>query len=54
MKPVIQNLRAQGIITVNYLDNVLILGSTETECRENVHTALQLLQSLGFLINLTS
>nr|CAI5851674.1 unnamed protein product [Callosobruchus analis] len=52
MKPLIQNLRAHGIITVNYLDDILILGSTKTEYRDNVHTALQLLQSLGFLINL--
>lgn len=51
MKPIIQNLRSEGIICVNYLDDFLILGNSEKECFKNVSKACELLKSLGFIIN---
>lgn len=37
MRPVIESLRANKIECVNYLDDFLILGSSESECLKNVH-----------------
>lgn len=51
LKPVIMQLRLQGILTVIYLDDILVIGRTFDECRKNINTSIQLLQSLGFIIN---
>lgn len=37
MRPVIESLRANKIECVNYLDDFLILGSSESECLKNFH-----------------
>ncbi|KAJ8913813.1 hypothetical protein NQ315_002719 [Exocentrus adspersus] len=51
IKPITESLRVQGISCISYLDDFLILGKTETECLQNTRTTLNLLQSLGILIN---
>lgn len=51
IKPVIDNLRSQGIPCVNYLDDFLIFGSSHKICENNVKYALELLRYLGFEIN---
>ena len=52
MKPVAQKLRKKGIILVIYLDDILILSNSESQCRLDVTLTIKLLESLGFIINL--
>ena len=47
-KPIVAYLRSR---TIFYLDDILVLGSSQEECLANLNLVLQLLQSLGFLIN---
>ena len=49
-KQPIMILRQQGIIIVIYIDDILVMGRTEAECRCNLMTAIKLFQDLGFLI----
>jgi len=51
MKPVVGFLRSIGILSVIYLDDLLLLGNTYSECLKNVNTASDLLERLGFTIN---
>lgn len=50
MKPVMQILHSNGISCISYLDNFLILGSSEDECYKNTDLVISLLSSLGFLL----
>ena len=50
-KPVVAFLRSMGICIVFYLDDILIIGSSE-ECGWNVDIALWVLRKAGFFINL--
>lgn len=52
MKPVMEHLRLHGYISTIYLDDILLIGRSYTECVENVNVTRQLLNNLGFLINL--
>ncbi|XP_051168859.1 uncharacterized protein LOC127286471 [Leptopilina boulardi] len=51
LKPVVHQLRCQGIILVIYLDDILIIAKSEAECRKHVHITRKLLESLGFMIS---
>lgn len=51
LKPVLQHLRSQGLFSVNYLDDFLLIGSSYSECQKNVDDTKHLLQKLGFVIN---
>lgn len=51
IKPLIKHLRSKGFLSINYLDDFLLLGSTRQECLKNVITTISLLESLGFIIN---
>lgn len=53
MKPITQNLRARGWISVNYLDDFLLVGFSYEECMNNVTETKKLLTSLGFIYNRT-
>ena len=44
-------LRRQGVRLVIYLDDLLIVGSTAEECEASVRLVIEVLESLGFLIN---
>lgn len=52
LKPVTQHLRLQGVLLVIYLDDILIFGKTVQDCLRNIRLTKQLLESLGFLINI--
>lgn len=51
MKEVVTTLRSQGHKSTIYLDDILCMGDTFDECRNNVQSTLNLLQCLGFVIN---
>ena len=51
MKPVAGFLRKRGIRLVLYLDDMLIIGSTPQETHLFTQMAMNLLESLGFIIN---
>ena len=51
MRPVVKELRRQGIRVHIYLDNMIIFHTDETTLRHHRDTALTLLQELGFHIN---
>ncbi|XP_067204231.1 uncharacterized protein [Linepithema humile] len=51
LRPVVTFLRNQGYQSVVYLDDFLLLGSSADECRANILASVNLLQSLGFVIN---
>lgn len=51
MKPAMGYLRSRGFLSVIYLDDILCLGETEAVCRINLQTTLNLLNSLGFIID---
>jgi len=53
LRPVVTYLRNKGYQLVIYLDDFLLLGSSKDECRSNIRTTVNLLQSLGFVINHT-
>lgn len=51
MKPSMQYLRLDDIITVNYLDDVFIVEESMIVCKNNINKVSDYLQSLGFVIN---
>ena len=48
LKPVVANLRRQGIRIVIYLDDILIIASSRDECIRHLNIAITLLISLRF------
>ncbi|CAK1581282.1 unnamed protein product [Parnassius mnemosyne] len=52
LKPVVEHLRSQGLINVAYLDDLNCIGLSYAECLDNVHKTVNLLQCLGFIINM--
>ena len=51
LKPVMALLRQQGIHTIIFLDDMLIIGQSKEELVDQVGEILQFLQLLGFVIN---
>ena len=51
MKPVVAQLRKQGIRLIIYLDDILIMAETETLAKQYAQTTCNLLETLGFVIN---
>ena len=51
MKPVIAYLRKRGFLSVIYLDDILVIGDSFSECQENVRVTCSLLKELGFILN---
>jgi len=51
MKPVLATLRRLGVRVVLYLDNMLMMSSCKSTAREHMKMPMDLLSSLGFLIN---
>lgn len=51
LKPVVNELREAGLISVVYLDDFLLIGHTYQTCQDNVSQTIDLLSRLGFLIN---
>ena len=50
-KPIVAYLRSKGIRTIFYLDDILVIGSSQEECQKHLDFVLRLLQNLGFIIN---
>lgn len=51
MKPILSNLRKLGLLSVAYLDDLLLLGESERTCCKNLKITEKLVTTLGFLIN---
>lgn len=51
LKPVISYLRANGYKVVIFLDDILLIGSSVEECLSQLSSLRDLLESLGFVIN---
>lgn len=51
LKPLIQFLRAKGLMSINYLDDFLLLGSSREDCLNNLNITISMLESLGFIVN---
>lgn len=51
IRPVIVQLRNEGLLSVVYLDDFLLFGSSKEDCLGNLNASLSLLISLGFLVN---
>ena len=52
MKPVVALLRRLGIRIILYLDDMLFMAEAESEARGGFNTAVLLLTSLGFIVNM--
>lgn len=50
IRPIVKYLREYNVCCVVYLDDFLILGYTENECKKNVSLTVNLPESLGFII----
>lgn len=51
LKPVVFSLREKGFFSVVYLDDFLLIAPSYRECSKNVSTTVDLLSSLGFIVN---
>lgn len=51
LKPVINFLRKKGFLSVIYLDDILCIADSYEECLRNARYTIELLESLGFVIN---
>lgn len=52
MKPVLTYLRTNGHTLVGYLDDIWITGNSFSSCLNSVKTVANILESLGFVINM--
>ncbi|XP_063979898.1 uncharacterized protein LOC135163921 [Diachasmimorpha longicaudata] len=50
-KPVMYKLRIQGIRTVIYIDDLIIIANSYSKCSNQVKIARDLIERLGFIIN---
>lgn len=50
-KPVMHFLRSQGFLSINYLDDFLLISKTKIDNFKNLSVTCNLLLSLGFIIN---
>ena len=51
LKPILAHLRAKGLRLVAYLDDILIIGKNKAETEQAYLQTKELLESLGFVIN---
>lgn len=51
MKPLVALLRHKGFLSVLYLDDFLLLGSSYNKCQQNISATITTLEKLGFIIN---
>lgn len=50
LKPIFTKLRTLGYVSMTYIDDILLFGYTEEECRKNVNITKRYLEKLGFVI----
>lgn len=51
LKPVMKYLRSRGIVSVQYLDDIFLIGNSYTSCLNSINFTRLLLERLGFVIN---
>lgn len=51
LKPVMENLRSRGFMSVVYLDDIFVIERSFQDCQYNIQSTCELLQSLGFILN---
>ncbi|XP_043270501.1 uncharacterized protein [Venturia canescens] len=51
LKPVMAELRSRGFLSVIYLDDILVIGNSMENCKENLCMTRNLIEKLGFIIN---
>ena len=51
-KPILSHLRLQGRTVSIYIDDIHIQAGTASNCEKSFAAALQLLNSLGFYVNM--
>uniref|UniRef100_A0AC34FW88 Reverse transcriptase domain-containing protein n=1 Tax=Panagrolaimus sp. ES5 TaxID=591445 RepID=A0AC34FW88_9BILA len=51
IKQILLFLRKKGILAVVYLDDWLIMGPTKEECKRSVNIVLEVIESLGLILN---
>ena len=51
LKPAIEMLRSLGIRLVIYMDDILLIASSEQQLSEHIQITLFLLENMGFIIN---
>jgi len=51
MKPVMNKLRLLGMLSIIYIDDLIFVNKILKKCLKNIHDAINLLESLDFIIN---
>lgn len=51
LKPAMATLHCQGIRTITFIDDTLLIAGTTEECFHDISTTINLLESLGFHVN---
>ena len=51
LKPAMATLHSQGIRTITFIDDTLLIAATAKECSLDISTTINLLESLGFHVN---
>ena len=51
LKPAMATLHCQGIRTITFIDDTLLIAATAEECFHDISTTINLLESLGFHVN---
>lgn len=51
MKPVLFYLRDMGLLSTAYLDDILCVGNSHSNCQTNVQITREVLNRLGFIVN---
>ena len=52
MKPIFAKLRGEGYVSVAYIDDSYLQGTTIKECKDNIDATFALLTKLGFVVNI--
>lgn len=52
MRPVLAHLREQGVLSVSFLDDCLIIGSDYKNCKQSLDKTLKIYERLGLVVNL--
>ena len=51
LKPVMAHLHKLGFVSTIFIDDTLLIASSEFECIRNVKASLQLFERLGFVVH---
>ncbi|KAJ8917897.1 hypothetical protein NQ315_002589 [Exocentrus adspersus] len=51
IKPILSFLRTEGLLSVNYLDDFLLLADSKNSCLDNVRVTVDLISKVGLIIN---